>query len=138
GEAYDLERLAARIGTGRASPRDLVALARTLALLPKIRARLTARASKRLNELEGALELCPQVRAEIEAALRDDPPLAIKEGGLIRDGYHPHLDELREQSRGGKSWIAKYQADLVRRTGIPSLKVGFNQVFGYYIELTNA
>ncbi len=80
GQAYDLERLAARVGTGRATPRDLGALARTLALLPKIRARLTARSSKRLNQLEAALELCPEVRAAIEAALVEDPPLTIKEG----------------------------------------------------------
>jgi DNA mismatch repair protein MutS len=134
----DLERLAARIGTGRATPRDLVALARTLALLPKVKARLTARTSKRLSELEAALELCPEVRASIEAALVDDPPLAIKEGGLIRDGYHADLDEQRDLARGGKSWIAKYQAEQVRRTGINGLKVGFNKVFGYYIEITHA
>ncbi len=130
--------LAARVGTGRASPRDLVALARTLALLPKVKARLTARASKRLAELEAALELCPEIRASIEAALVDDPPLALKEGGLIRDGYHADLDEQRDLARGGKSWIAKYQAEQVRRTGINGLKVGFNKVFGYYIEVTHA
>ncbi|MDR3639144.1 MAG: DNA mismatch repair protein MutS, partial [Isosphaeraceae bacterium] len=137
-EAYDLERLAARVGTGRATPRDLVALARTLALLPKIKARLTARSAPKLKELEAALELCPEVRSEIESALVDDPPLAVKEGGLIRPGYHPQLDELREVARGGKSWIAKFQAEQVRRTGIPNLKVGFNKVFGYYIEITHA
>jgi DNA mismatch repair protein MutS len=138
GQAFDLERLAARVGTGRASPRDLVALARTLALLPKIKARLTARTSTHLAELEAALELCPEVRSAIEAALVDDPPLPLKEGGLIRDGYHPHLDELREIAKGGKSWIAKFQAEEIRRTGIPSLKVGFNKVFGYYIEVTHS
>ncbi len=138
GDAYDLERLAARVGTGRATPRDLVALARTLALLPKIRARLTARSSKRLNELEAALELCPEVRTAIEAALVDDPPLALKEGGLIRPGYHPDLDDLRDTARGGKSWIAKFQAEQIRQTGIANLKVGFNKVFGYYIEITNS
>ncbi|MHC5540166.1 DNA mismatch repair protein MutS, partial [Singulisphaera rosea] len=111
---------------------------RTLALLPKLRARLTARASKRLNDLESALELCPEVRTAIEAALVDEPPLALKEGGLIREGYHPDLDELREIARGGKSWIAKFQAEQIRRTGIPNLKVGFNKVFGYYIEITHA
>ena len=137
GEAYDLERLAARVGTGRATPRDLVALARTLALLPRIKARLTARRSSRLAELETSLELCPEVRSDIEASLVDDPPLALKEGGLIRDGYHPDLDELREIARGGKSWIAKFQAEQVRRTGINSLKVGFNKVFGYYIEISH-
>jgi DNA mismatch repair protein MutS len=138
GEAYDLERLAARVGTGRATPRDLVALGRTLALLPRIKARLTARASKRLRAMEEALELCPEIRSQIEAALVDSPPLALKEGGLIRDGYHPELDEQRELARGGKSFIAKYQSRLIRDTGIPNLKVGFNQVFGYYIEVTKA
>jgi DNA mismatch repair protein MutS len=138
GEAHDLERLAARVGTGRATPRDLVALARTLALLPRIKARLTARTAQRLRDLEAALELCPEVRSEIDAALVDAPPLALKEGGLIKDGYHPELDELRAIARGGKSWIARYQAEQARRTGIPGLKVGFNQVFGYYIEISHA
>ena len=138
GQSYDLERLAGRIGTGRATPRDLVALAKTLGILPKLKARLTARVAKRLNQLEGALELCPEIRAEIDAALWDDPPLAIKEGGLIRDGYHPGLDELRASAKGGKSWLAKFQAEQVKRTGVASLKVGFNKVFGYYIEITHA
>ena len=137
GQAYDLERLAARVGTGRATPRDLVALARTLSLLPKVKARLAARGSKRLSELEASLELCPEVRAAIEASMVDDPPLALKEGGLIRDGYHPDLDELREIARGGKSWIARFQSEQIRRTGINSLKVGFNKVFGYYLEITH-
>ena len=113
-------------------------MARTLGLLPRIKARLTARASKRLSELEGALELCPEVRTAIETALVPDPPLATREGGLIRDGYHPTLDELREAASGGKSWIARFQAEQVRRTGINGLKVGFNKVFGYYIEITHA
>lgn len=138
GEAYDLERLAARVGTGRASPRDLVALARTLALLPRIKARLAARGSRRLSELEAGLELCPEVRKEIEAAMADDPPLALKEGGIIRAGYHADLDELREIARGGKTWIARYQAEEVRRTGITHLKIGFNKVSGYYIEVTHS
>ncbi len=138
GEASDIERLAARVGTARATPRDLAALGRTLALLPGIKARLTARSSGRLRDLEAGIELCPEIRAEIEAALVDNPPLALKEGGLIRDGYHPELDELRAAARGGKSWIARYQADQARRTGISGLKVGYNQVFGYYIEISHA
>ena len=137
-EAHDLERLAARVGTGRASPRDLSNLGQTLGLLPAIKAKLAARKADRLRALEGALELCPEIRAAIEAALVDEPPLPIKEGGLIREGYHPHLDELREIAKGGKSYIAKYQAEQVRRTGINGLKVGFNKVFGYYIEITHA
>jgi DNA mismatch repair protein MutS len=138
GNAYDLERLSARVATGRANPRDLAALARTLAILPDVKARLAARRSRRLSQLEGALEPCPEVRASIEAALLDDPPLSIKEGGLIRPGYHPELDRLRSVSKDGKAWIAKYQAEQIRRTGISGLKVGFNQVFGYYIEITHA
>jgi DNA mismatch repair protein MutS len=138
GQAYDLERLAARVATGRATPRDLSALARTLALLPRIKARLTARRSARLTQLEQALELCTEVRSAIEAALVEDPPLAVKEGGLIRPRYHPELDRLRSVSKDGKSWIARYQSEQVRRTGIAGLKVGFNQVFGYYIEITHA
>jgi DNA mismatch repair protein MutS len=110
-KAHDLERLAGRVGTGRATPRDLVALARTLAVLPRLKARLTARSSRLLNELEGSLELCPELRDDIDKALVDDPPLALKEGGLIREGYHALLDELRETARGGKSWIARFQAE---------------------------
>lgn len=138
GQAHDLERLASRVGTGRATPRDLKGLARTLAVLPKLKARLTARKSPLLNALEGALELCPEVREAIDEALVNDPPLALKEGGLIREGYHPTLDELRETAKGGKSWIARFQAEQVRKTGISGLKVGFNKVFGYYIEITHA
>ncbi len=136
--ASDLERLAARVGTGRATPRDLVCLGRTLALLPRIKARLTARTVALLQNLEAGIELCPEVRAGIESALVDDPPLTLKEGGLIRDGYHADLDEQRDLAHGGKSWIAKYQAEQIRRTGIAGLKIGFNNVFGYYIEISHA
>ena len=136
--ASDLERLAARVGTGRATPRDLAALGRTLALLPAIKARLTARRSPRLNELEAALELCPEIRAAVQAALVETPPLNLKEGGLIRPGYHADLDEQRELSQGGRTWIARYQAEQVRRTGISGLKVGENKVHGFYIEVTHA
>ena len=75
---------------------------------------------------------------QLDAALADDCPLASREGGFIRDGFHPPLDALRELAHGGKQWIARYQAQESQRTGIPSLKVGFNKVFGYYLEITNA
>lgn len=133
----DLERLAGRMGTGRATPRDLVGLARSLAALPTLKARLTARRSAALRQLEAQLDLCPEIRQAIDETMVDDPPLALKEGGLIRDGFHPLLDELRDIASGGKSWIARFQAEQIRRTGIPSLKVGFNKVFGYYIEVTH-
>ena len=137
GQIYDLQRLTARIATGRCSPRDLGSLARTLAMLPKLKAKLAGRSSDLLCLLEADLDLAPEVRADIEASLVDDPPLLTSDGGMIREGYHTQLDEFRELARGGKEWIAKYQAREIERTGIPSLKVGFNNVFGYYIEITS-
>jgi DNA mismatch repair protein MutS len=136
--SYDLERLSARVATQRAAPRDLAALAQSLALLPKLKARLAGRSSDLLRTLEARLDLCPELRADIESTLVDDPPLAVTEGNLIRPGVSAPLDELRDLARGGKQWIAQYQAREIARTGIPSLKVGFNKVFGYYLEVTAA
>jgi DNA mismatch repair protein MutS len=138
GECYDLERLTARVATRRASPRDLGALVHTLTVVPRIKAKLAGRQANLLSELEASLDLCPELRQQLESALVDDPPLAMREGGIIREGHNADLDELRSISRGGKEWIAKFQADEIERAGIPSLKVGFNRVFGYYIEVTNA
>lgn len=135
--AADLHRLAARVSTGRASPRDLTAISRTLSLLPRIKAKLAGRRATRLQTLESQLELCPDLRQRLDTALQDDPPLNPRDGGVIREGYHAELDELRQLAREGKGWIARFQAQEITRTGINSLKVGFNQVFGYYIEVTH-
>jgi DNA mismatch repair protein MutS len=137
-QVYDLQRLMAKVATRRASPRDLWCLVCTLSLLPKIKAKLSGRSTQLLIELERDLDLCEEVRADIESAIDEDPPLVITDGGMIRDSYHPELDELRELARGGKEWIAKYQAEEIERTGITNLKVGFNKVFGYYLEVTAA
>lgn len=137
-KVYDLQRLTAKVATLRASPRDLGCLARTLALLPKFKAKLSGRGAELLKLLEADLDLCAEVRADVEACLADDPPLLTTDGGMIRAGFDAKLDELRELARGGKAWIAKYQAAEVERTGIPNLKVGFNKVFGYYLEVTAA
>jgi DNA mismatch repair protein MutS len=135
---YDVERLLARVTTGRASPRDLNFLGRTLRILPSLKAKITARKSKLINELEAGIDLCPEIAGILEVALLDDCPLSPRDGGFIRDGFQPELDNLRELARGGKQWIARYQAEETERSGIPNLKVGFNKVFGYYIEITNA
>jgi DNA mismatch repair protein MutS len=135
---YDVERLLARITTGRATPRDLGFLGRTLRSLPVLKARLAARRSGLLNQCEAELDLCPELRAKLDAALAEQCPLSCRDGGFIRDGFHEPLDALRELARGGKQWIARYQAEQIQRTGIPTLKVGYNKVFGYYIEVTNA
>jgi len=134
---YDVERLLTRATTGRANPRDLAFLGRTLACLPAIKTRLSRCTSLLLSQLESRIDLCTELRARIEASLADECPLTSREGGFIRDGFHAELDSLRELKRGGKQWIARYQAEEMQRTGIPNLKVGFNKVFGYYLEITN-
>ncbi len=134
---YDLERLLARVTTGRASPRDLQFVGRTLASLPQTKARLTARKSPLLQQIEQRLDLCPDLRAQLEKAIVDEAPLLAREGGFIRPGFNAELDRLRDLAAGGKQWIAQYQSAQIERTSIPSLKVGYNKVFGYYIEVTN-
>src|SRR5690606_37146158 len=101
---YDIQRLLARVTTGRATPRDLCFLARTLKCLPKVKAKLTGRSSARLGQLEARLDLCPDIRGRLETALVDDCPLSAREGGFIREGVHAELDEQRELMRGGKRW----------------------------------
>jgi DNA mismatch repair protein MutS len=137
-QTYDLQRLTARISTGRATPRDLGCLASSLEILPKIKAKLCARKSELLQELEAGIDLCPEIRVKITETLVDEPPLSHVDGGVVRDGYSLDLNELRDLSRGGKEWIAKYQAQESARLGLPNLKVGFNRVFGYYLEVTSA
>jgi DNA mismatch repair protein MutS len=136
-QGYDLQRLTARVSTGRASPRDLASVGRTLRLLPRLKAKVTGRKATLLRELEERLELCPDLREAIDSALVDDPPMNPREGGIFKPGYDAELDELRSIAKGGKEWIARFQADQITRTGISSLKVGFNKVHGYYIEITN-
>ena len=135
-ETYDLQRLTSRIATGRCSPRDLVCLARTLGQLPRLRAKLAERKSKRLQTLEQRIELCPEAHAAIVAAVVDEPPLTIADGGVIRQGFNSDLDEFRDLMRGGRQWMAAYQQKEIERTGISNLKIGFNKVFGYYLEVT--
>ncbi len=133
----DLERLAARVCTGRATPRDLMHLRLTLEQIPPIKQALTDVSCDTLRRLAEQLTLCSQVVERIRQALVDDPPASLSDGGVIRDGFSPELDELREIARSGKDFIARLQQQEIQRTGIPSLKVGFNKVFGYYIEVTN-
>ncbi|GAB5444628.1 MAG: DNA mismatch repair protein MutS [Fuerstiella sp.] len=135
---YDLQRLTSRVATGRCTPRDLTCLATTLGQLPKLKASLAQRHAKRLQTLEQRIDLCAEVRSKIEDTIKDDPPITVADGGVVREGFNVQLDELRDLSKGGKQWIASYQARESERTGIPSLKVGFNKVFGYYLEVTAA
>ena len=137
-EVFDLQRLLSKVATGRATPRDISCVGKTLAALPALKAKIAGRQSQWLCELEAELDLCVDLRAEVEAALIDPCPVQVKEAGFIREGYDSRLDELRALAAGGKQWIAKYQQTICEQTGIPSLKVGFNKVFGYYLEVTHA
>lgn len=137
-QTFDLTRLLARIATGRTGPRDLQQVARTLSNLPKLKARLTARKPERLAFIEAHLHLCPELRSQLESALADECPINASEGNFIREGFDDELDSLRELARGGKEWIAAYQKKQMDETGIQNLKVGYNKVFGYYLEVTHA
>lgn len=134
----DLERLVSRVALSTASPRDLVALARSLGALPRARLLLGECGAPLLARLVPALDDLPDVRGPIEATIADEPPLLARDGDAIRDGVDPELDELRRVSRSGKQIIAELEAAERARTGIQSLKVRFNRVFGYYIEISKA
>jgi len=137
GGVHDVERLTSKITCERANPRDLVALRRSLEHVPALAEALGGAACELLRAVRDRLDALPEVVGLIGAALRDDAPAALTEGGVIRDGHDPALDELRQAAREGKGWIARFEREQIERTGIPSLKVGFNRVFGYYIEVTN-
>ena len=133
---YDLERLNAKISMGNANGKDLVALKKTLQRLPEVAGQMAELSSPLYADLAEMLDLLPDVLDLVDRAMVDDPPFVLREGGLIRDGFDEELDELRQISRTGKGWIARLEQQERERTGISSLKVRFNKVFGYYIEVT--
>jgi len=138
GSIRDVERILARVATNRANARDLVSLAQSLDVLPALKDLLSDVYGLTLADLRDRLECFEDLAGLLARSLVDAPPLAVTEGGLIRAGYDETLDELRSLSRNAKDWIAAYQAQEAQRTGIPKLKVGFNRVFGYYLEITHA
>jgi DNA mismatch repair protein MutS len=165
-DVRDLERIAARLSVGSGNARDLAALAAGLRQIPKLRqivntlevpvsdaqedalreslfdeqpvSSLEPKPPTIIEELAASLRPSPDIVDLMARALVDEPPAGLKEGGMIRDGFEPALDELRRASREGKDWIARLQAEEIERTGIASLKVRFNSVFGYYIEITRS
>lgn len=134
----DLERLTARIVLEQATPRDLIALKNALLRLPELRRLLEAELPPLAAAQAAALEDLSPVAALIDRALVPEPPLSIKEGGLFREGYHPELDELLRLTREDKDWLTRLEARERERTGISSLKIRYNKVFGYYLEVSKA
>jgi len=133
----DLERLISRICVGRTNARDLMQLKRSLAQIPGIKMQFGNLEEALLQDIHGRLKLLVDLQERIEHAIVEDPPASIRDGDIFKDGFNDELDELREVARNGKEYIAKIKNQLAQETGISSLKIGYNKVFGYYIEVTN-
>lgn len=137
-EIGDLERMISRVCTGKANPREMINIKTSLKKIPLIKQLLDQSKSKSIGLINDNLNELGQIVEKLELSLNDDPPLNINDGGIIRKGYSPELDELRDLSKNAKNWIANLQKTERERTGIASLKIGFNKVFGYFIEVSNA
>ncbi len=135
---YDLERLLGKVSYKTANPRDLLAFAGSLKMLPSIKVLLNDFSSDILKEIQEETDALTDVCTLIERAICEEPPLAIKEGGIIRDGFDENIDRLRHAKNDGKTWLAKLEEEDRERTGIKNLKVKYNKVFGYYFEVTNS
>ena len=134
---HDIERIMTKITYGSANGRDLKSLSSTLSKLPEIKSNLCGAKSEILKDICKGIDLAKDIFNLIESAIVDDPPFLVKEGGIIKKGYSQEVDQLRDDINGGKSTIATIEQKEREKTGIPKLKVGYNRVFGYYIEITN-
>lgn len=132
----DLERVAARISTKRTNPRDLLSLACTLKNLPQIQQNLSGFGNSILRDLFSSCDLMQSAADMLEAAIDENAPTHLRQGGVINNGFNEQLDHLRAINKDGKQWLQKYQQEQIAKTGIDKLKIGYNKVFGYYIELS--
>lgn len=137
-EVYDLERLAGRVAFGNVNARDLVQLKRSLQQIPLLQNQLKLLQTLEIEQLVEGIDPCGEVAALLEKAIVENPPISLKDGNMINDGYNEELDKYRDATRNGKTWIAMLEKQEREKTGIKSLKVGYNRVFGYYIEVTRA
>ena len=135
---YDLERLVTKITYGSANPRDLTAFGSSLTMLPPICCIMEDLRAPLLEEIKEELDPLEDISALIKEAIAEEPPLAMKEGGIIRDGYSEEVDTLRRAKSEGKDWLAKLESEEREKTGIKNLKIKYNKVFGYYLEVTNS
>ena len=135
---FDLQRLITRIVYGTANGRELRSLSATIGLLPELKKMLENRKSELLQSIYEDLDTLEDVHDLIEGSIVDDPPFSVREGGIIREGYNQEVDELRKDMTGGKDYVAAIEKREREKTGIPKLRVGYNRVFGYYLEVTNS
>lgn len=136
-KVYDIERLSGKMAYGNGTPRDMITLKNSLSRLPDIRQVLQNVNSEYLKEIYQNIDELKDIHGLIEKSIVDDPPMTTKDGGYIKLGYDENIDTLKHATTDGKSWLMKLEADEKEKTGIKSLKIGFNKVFGYYIEVTN-
>ncbi len=134
----DLERLIGKVAVGRVNPRELAQLKRSLAIIPEIRTHLASDPSEPLQELARTLDPCDELRQRIEGELQDEPPANLHQGNIMKDGVDGELDELRKIAYAGKDYLLQIQQREIKQTGISSLKIAYNKVFGYYLEVSNA
>ncbi|QOR68639.1 DNA mismatch repair protein MutS [Cytobacillus suaedae] len=137
-EVYDLERLAGRVAFGNVNARDLVQLKKSLQQVPHIQEVVQRLQNENASSIAKRIDPCDDLTELLERSIEDNPPLSVKDGDIIKDGYNITLDQYRDASRNGKSWIAALEKQERERTGIKTLKIGYNRVFGYYIEVTKA
>ena len=135
---YDLERLLGKVSYRTANPRDLIALRTSLSILPSIKLILQDAEAEKLIELRERLDDLSDLFKLIDSSIIEDPPVAIREGGIIKEGFHESVDELRKAKTEGKNWLAKLEREDRERTGIKNLRIRYNKVFGYYFEVTNS
>ncbi|MBR5419732.1 MAG: DNA mismatch repair protein MutS, partial [Lachnospiraceae bacterium] len=135
---YDLERLMGRVSYHSVNPRDMLALAGSLKMLPAVKQILKSMRSNMLVKLEEETDALTDIAEAIEAAIPEEPPISIREGGIIKDGYDENIDTLRRAKTEGKQWLSELESAERERTGIKNLKVRYNKVFGYYLEVTNS
>lgn len=135
---YDMERLSGRVSFGNVNARDLIQLKRSLTKVPVIKEQLTAFDHPAIKQLAQSIDPLPDLFQLLEDSIAEEPPISITEGNILKDGYHEELDRYRDASRNGKQWIAELEQREKAETNIKSLKIGYNRVFGYYIEVTRA
>jgi len=135
---YDLERLIGRISYQTANPRDLIAFRNSLRMLPHIKQILNGFNCSLLKEINSDLDTLEDITSLIEQSIEEEPPITVREGGMIKEGYHEEVDRLRRAKTDGKQWLAQLEVEERERTGIKNLRVKFNKVFGYYLEVTNS
>ena len=135
---YDMERLISRVSYQSANPRDMIAFKTSIGMIPPIRRLLAQFQCEELQQIYEEMDELKDLHEVLEASIVEEPPLAMKEGGIIKEGYDAQIDEFREAKTKGKVWLAELEASEKEKTGIRTLKIKYNKVFGYYLEVTNS